>query len=102
MTTEIASPIRTIRREKGLTAEQLAAKAGLASATVYRAERGIGSPSDETLAEIARVLGVEVAQLHEPEDSTSDASGGTNHNAEAPTSPPAVAAASDGVRAGAR
>lgn len=64
------SPIRTIRRRQGLTAEQLAAKAGLASATVYRAERGIGTPGEQTLTAIAGVLGVTLQELHGPEAAT--------------------------------
>jgi len=64
MTTETVSPIRAIRREQGMTVEALAFKAGLASATVYRAERGIGTPSDETLDALAAVLKVGVSELH--------------------------------------
>jgi transcriptional regulator with XRE-family HTH domain len=81
----VASPIRVIRRSQGITAEQLAARAGLASATVYRAERGIGRPSEETLAAIASVLGVEPSELHDP-DATRPANGrGTSDNDQAPT-----------------
>lgn len=47
-----------------MTVEALAFKAGLASATVYRAERGIGTPSDATFDAIADVLGVDASELH--------------------------------------
>lgn len=47
-----------------MTVEALAFRAGLASATVYRAERGIGTPSDETLEALAVVLKVGVSELH--------------------------------------
>lgn len=76
MATATISPIRTIRRQRGLTAEQLAARANLASATVYRAERGIGTPGDSTLEAIARVLKVEVADLHGPEAATASGTRG--------------------------
>lgn len=65
-----ASPIRVLRRSKGITAEQLAARAGLASATVYRAERGLATPSEETLAAIAEVLGVDPSDLHAADPAT--------------------------------
>lgn len=71
MDTATASPIRTIRRARGLTAEHLAFRAGLSSATVYRAERGIGTPEDDTLQAIANVLGVGVSELHGPDASSS-------------------------------
>ena len=70
MTTETTSPIRSIRRERGITAERLAAMADLASATVYRAERGIGTPTDETLQALAAVLEVPVSSLRHDQDGT--------------------------------
>lgn len=66
-------PIRRIRRELGLTVEQLAAGAHMASATVYRAERGINEPSRSTRKKLAKVLGVsphELIAVHELEADT--------------------------------
>ena len=65
------SPLRRIRKERGFTVEQLAVKAGHATATVYRAERGEQRPTDETLAALAEALGVSVADLrHSDEPAT--------------------------------
>lgn len=64
----IETPLRRIRKQRGLTVEQLAVKAGHGSATVYRAERGEQNPTDDTWAALAAVLGVEVDSLrHAPE-----------------------------------
>lgn len=74
-------PIRRLRRTLGLTAEQLAAKAEVASATVYRAERGISEPSRSTRRAIASVLGVDPRELiavHDPEADTASTGCGTN------------------------
>lgn len=76
MTTAATSPIRSIRRQLGITAEQLAARANLASATVYRAERGIGTPGESTLQAIAEVLEVEVSDLHGPKAATASGTRG--------------------------
>lgn len=72
-------PIRRIRRSLGLTAEQLAAKAELASATVYRAERGISEPSRSTRQALAAVLGVRPDELitHAPEPGNGSTGNGT-------------------------
>lgn len=74
-------PIRRIRRSLGLTVEQLAARAEVASATVYRAERGIGEPSRMTRKALARVLRVdpdELIEVHDQETDTASTARGRN------------------------
>jgi transcriptional regulator with XRE-family HTH domain len=68
------TPLRRIRKERGLTVEQLAVKAGTASATVYRAERGERRPTDETFAALADALGVDIVDLRETAPAPTDAS----------------------------
>ena len=53
---ETPSPVRAAREHAGLTREQLAVKAGVATTTVYLAERaGLISPT--TAGKLAGVLG---------------------------------------------
>jgi len=100
MATELVSPIRTIRKARGLTAEHLAFRAGLSSATVYRAERGIGTPEDDTLKAIAQVLGVGVSELHDPD--ASDSSENAPLTDPTPHLPPSGYSRNDGAKDGAR
>ena len=51
--------IKHYRAEKGMTAEQLAEKLGLNSASVYHWECGRASPTIHHLVEIAKVFKVE-------------------------------------------
>ena len=57
------SPIRRIRKAQGLSLESLAHRAGVSTATVYRAEHGRHETAEDTLAKLAAALGVEVASL---------------------------------------
>jgi DNA-binding XRE family transcriptional regulator len=51
------------RKTKGLTAAQLAEQAGVGRSTVTNIEAAIGSPSLDTVAAIAKALGVKPRDL---------------------------------------
>jgi transcriptional regulator with XRE-family HTH domain len=50
--------LRRIREEKGLTVEKLAERSGVSVTTIRVAERGQRAPSDDTVARLARPLGL--------------------------------------------
>ena len=58
MTERVGLELRRIREEKGLTVEELAEKSGVSVTTIRVAERGPREPSDDTVAKIARPLGL--------------------------------------------
>ena len=60
---EIAVHIRAIRREKGLSQEQLAQALHVTRQTVSAWERGLSLPGLDTLGELARALEVEPERL---------------------------------------
>jgi transcriptional regulator with XRE-family HTH domain len=60
--TTIANRVKQLRKEHGLTQEDLAAKAGLGVATVQRVERG-EHPSAATIASIASAFGLSPTAL---------------------------------------
>jgi DNA-binding XRE family transcriptional regulator len=51
------SPLRAIRRSRGLTGVELAARAGVSLATVYSIERGRVTPQRATAYVLAATLG---------------------------------------------
>ena len=55
--------LRKLRRERDLTQDQLAEAAGISVDMLSNIERGVNAPSFETLAKLARVLGVRVREL---------------------------------------
>jgi len=55
--------IRKLRRQRGWTQKQLAAKAGLSHAQVSNVERGDRGASVEALERIARALGIKAGDL---------------------------------------
>ena len=57
--------IRRYRVERGISREELAYRAGVSIATVDRMEAGRNVPSAETIAAIARLLGVPMESLFE-------------------------------------
>lgn len=67
----IPSRIRQLRKEHGLTQEDLAAKAGLGVATIQRLERG-EAPSASTIASIAAALCLTPDSLTKANASESD------------------------------
>lgn len=93
--------LRRIRKERGLSLEALARKAGVSTATVWRAEVGRHDTADETLASLANALGVKKGELliHAPEADTASTGCGTNrpHGSEdSPVANGAVGAATGG------
>jgi transcriptional regulator with XRE-family HTH domain len=63
--TTVASNIRTLRAERGLSLAQLAGRAHLGKSTLSLLESGKGNPSVETLWAIATALGVPFGALIE-------------------------------------
>jgi len=59
----IGSAIREIRKEKGISQENLALKCGLSRAYIYRLEAGINSPTIKVLEKIAIILNVKVSDI---------------------------------------
>ncbi|EKD95313.1 MAG: transcriptional regulator, XRE family [uncultured bacterium] len=60
---KIAEKIRSIRKEKGISQEELAFKAGLNRAYVGYIERGERKPSVDTLAKLAKSLKVKLSEF---------------------------------------
>ena len=60
------NPIANIRREKGVTQEQLAKKVGVHKQYLSMIERSARKPSGELLQRIAEALGIEVEDIHFP------------------------------------
>lgn len=63
---EVGGRIRALRKERGLTTEGLAAKAGVSAGIVSQVERGMGNPSFATLVQIAHGLQLPIGQLLAP------------------------------------
>lgn len=62
----VGSNVRKLRKERGLTQEQLALEAGIDLTYVGGIERGRRNPSVNVLASIASVLGTEPSELLRP------------------------------------
>jgi transcriptional regulator with XRE-family HTH domain len=60
--------VRAVRQRQGLTLEALAAAAGISRATLSNLERGEHSPSLTAATNVARALGVSLAELLGDED----------------------------------
>lgn len=63
----VGQNIRRLRNDLGLSPEGLAYKADVALRTVERTELGLTVPRRATLRAIAAALGVDAADLREPE-----------------------------------
>jgi transcriptional regulator with XRE-family HTH domain len=59
----VAWNVRRIRVLRGISSETLAAESGVDRSYTSRLERGIANPSVDVLERIAKVLGVELAEL---------------------------------------
>jgi transcriptional regulator with XRE-family HTH domain len=59
----LASVIRRMRTERGITQEGLAFRAEVTVATLSRIERGVTNPAWTTVVKIARALGVTPQEL---------------------------------------
>lgn len=57
------SVIKSLRKKRGLSGEELAEKAGLTRATVAKIEAGDGNPTVSTLESLAMALGLAGSQL---------------------------------------
>jgi transcriptional regulator with XRE-family HTH domain len=66
---ELGKRIRTLRKLKGFTQESLGEKAGISYKFIGEIERGEVNPSLNSLAQIAKALGIHVSELfpHEKE-----------------------------------
>jgi transcriptional regulator with XRE-family HTH domain len=60
--------LRTLRRRRGWTQQQLAEAAGVAKITVARLEAGAQEARPGTMAQIARALGVRIVDVDEFKD----------------------------------
>jgi len=60
---KLAKRIKTLRKEKDLTSEQLAKQAGISKSTLSYIERGVSDPRLSTLVELARRLGMKSIEL---------------------------------------
>ncbi len=68
MTMTSGELLRTVRRRHGLTQKQLAIRARTSQAAISRIERGLVSPSVDTLAELLRLMNEELALDASPVD----------------------------------
>ena len=59
----LGDSLRAKRTESALSQEKLAEKSGLSTVFISRVERGIESPSVDSLVKIAKALGVRVCDL---------------------------------------
>ena len=57
------SVIRTLRTKQGLTAEQLAQKAGMTRATIAKIENGDGNPTLDTIQALSSVFHLSSSEL---------------------------------------
>ena len=62
----LASHLRTLREDRGLTLQELAARSGVSRATMSRIENGEVSPTAETLGRLATAFALPVSQLLAP------------------------------------
>ncbi|HEY6073898.1 MAG TPA: helix-turn-helix transcriptional regulator [Anaerolineales bacterium] len=68
----LATRVREVRQQKGLTSYELARRSGIARPNISRIERGKHVASVDTLERLARALGVSPAQLLYPTEIYSD------------------------------
>ncbi|MEV4495027.1 helix-turn-helix transcriptional regulator [Micromonospora arborensis] len=68
----LATRLRTLRAERGLTQEQLAGRAQVAVSTLRKIESGrVIEPGYFTMVSLANALGIELRELSWPHDSPS-------------------------------
>ena len=63
MEVDLAAQLRLLRRTRGLTLRELAARVGVTESFLSQVERGVASPSVASLQRIARGLGLSIADL---------------------------------------
>ena len=59
----IGQRLKTLRKEKGLTQEQLGERLGVSSRSVSRWENGVNLPDFDLLLELCRLYGVSLDEL---------------------------------------
>jgi transcriptional regulator with XRE-family HTH domain len=69
MYSTLATKLRVLRAERGLTVREVAERSGVAKETISQAERGERRPYDRTLAKLAKAYGVPVEELLGPAES---------------------------------
>ena len=63
----LAARLRAVRTDRGLTQEQLAARAGVAASTLRKIETArVVEPGYFTMVAIADALGIELSDLNQP------------------------------------
>jgi transcriptional regulator with XRE-family HTH domain len=67
----LGAQLRTLRKTRELTLEQLAARSGVSAGLLSQMERGQGNPSFNTLVQVAHALSVPVASLFRAESTGS-------------------------------
>ena len=63
--TRFGQRLRVLRKQAGLTQEQLAEATGLTIESISNIERGLFGPKFDNLEKISNVLGIEVKELFE-------------------------------------
>lgn len=66
----VSSRLKALRRERALTQEQLALRLSMGLKAIQRLESGHHNPTIDTLAHLARGLGVDVSRLLEADEGT--------------------------------
>jgi transcriptional regulator with XRE-family HTH domain len=64
----VAATVRRLRRDRGLSADQLAARAGISKGALVALENAAANPNLATLVRLADALGVPVSALVEQQD----------------------------------
>lgn len=63
LTLEVGARIKSLRKEKGLTQEQLAFEANMHPAQIGHIERGVQSPTIDTLERIIHALDISIQEF---------------------------------------
>lgn len=77
---KIGELIRSLRKEKGLTQNELASKLNISDKTISKWERGLGCPDIALIAELSEILGVDVSHMLKGDLAQSDMTGGSMRN----------------------
>ena len=63
----IGGQILVLRMKHGMTQKDLAAKTGIQQSEISKIERGVGNPTEDTLATLTHALGAKLAVVSERE-----------------------------------
>ncbi len=77
---KIGELIRALRKEQGLTQNELASKLNISDKTISKWERGLGCPDIALIAELSEILGVDIAHMLKGDLAQSDMTGGSMRN----------------------